>query len=436
MAADQSPSSPMRECYVKLAFAAGVAALALEVIYLLSSPLPYDMVGYLVGRDFVNVWMGAQLALTGDPTPWFDTNTYNDALAQMFGAGYPRHWWSYPPHHLLFAWPFGLMPYVPAYLLWCVLGFAAYLFVCADGERRPERLLLLAVAPAVIVNVAFGQNGFVSAVLLIGGLINLDRRPILAGVLFAFLTFKPQLGILLPVMLLLTGRWRVIAAAAVTVALLFLATVLTFGWHVWTDYFAVAVPAQTAFWMKATGFFMPMMPTVFMNLRLAGYPIDVAYAVQAVVSAAVIAAVIWTFMRRRDPVLANAVLVTATVAVLPFAFNYDFVMFGWVLAKLVDRADNDAWDYGLMFAIWTLPVTTAFLGFAGLPISSLVPFAFGARLVWKLYRTGQVEHSSPRPSPAAGLATPVFPRRLTDSPPSQFRDQDACVPKCPSYMSH
>ena len=45
----------------------GVLVVGLEVGYLLHSPLPYDPVGYLVGRDFVNTWLGAQLALTGDP---------------------------------------------------------------------------------------------------------------------------------------------------------------------------------------------------------------------------------------------------------------------------------------------------------------------------------------------------------------------------------
>jgi hypothetical protein len=291
-------------------------------------------------------------------------------------------------------------------VLWCALGFSAYFFVCADGERRPERLLLLAIAPAVVVNIAFGQNGFITAALLAGGLINIDRRPVLAGVLFAFLTFKPQLGLLLPIMLLLTGRWRVIAAAVATAALLFLTTVLAFGWHVWTDYFASAVPTQNAFWSRATGFFMPMMPTVFMNARLAGFPVNVGYALQAIVSVAAIGAVIWAFWRRRAAVLSNALLVTATLAVLPFAFNYDLVVFGWVLMKLIDRPDNTALDYSLMLGVWTLPVTAALLGFAGLPVSSLMLVAFGARLVWKLQR--QTREVSGSAGTAAGLGAPML----------------------------
>ena len=50
--------------------------------------------------------------------------------------------------------------------------------------------------------------------------------------------------------------------------------------------------------------------------------------------------------------------VTATFLVTPYAFNYDMVAFGWVVIKLMDRPDNDAWDYGLMLAVWSLPFLT------------------------------------------------------------------------------
>ncbi len=45
--------------------------------------------------------------------------------------------------------------------------------------------LLLALAfPAVLINVGHGQNGFLTAALLGGALVVLDRRPLFAGILF------------------------------------------------------------------------------------------------------------------------------------------------------------------------------------------------------------------------------------------------------------
>jgi hypothetical protein len=48
--------------------------------------------------------------------------------------------------------------------------------------------------------------------------------------------YRPHL--LLPVMLVLTGRWRVIFAAAATTVVLVAATSLVFGVKVWTAYVA------------------------------------------------------------------------------------------------------------------------------------------------------------------------------------------------------
>jgi uncharacterized membrane protein len=110
----------------------------------------------------------------------------------------------------------GFLPYPLAFAIWSLAGFALYMVVAAAGERRPSHILMLAVAPAAVVNLVGGQNGFFTAVLLIGGLSLLDRRPIVSGILFGLLMIKPQLGLLLPLMLALTARWRCIASAAVT----------------------------------------------------------------------------------------------------------------------------------------------------------------------------------------------------------------------------
>jgi alpha-1,2-mannosyltransferase len=390
--------------FFKFAFACGVLIAGLEIGYLLNSPLPYDPVGYLVGRDFVNTWAGAKAALTGNPGQYFGFDEFNALLREHFGADYPWHIWSYPPHLLLFTWPLGFIPYMPAYVLYCVLGGALYVAVVADGERRWDHLVLLVFAPAVTMNVWTGQNGFLTAALLIGGLIQLDRRPFFAGVLFGILSIKPQLGFLLPVMLALTGRWRTIAAAAATIAVLAVVTCIAFGPKVWVDYMHLAMPVQKRAITHANGFFLVHMPTVFMNMRLFDVPLPVAIGAQAVMSAVALAAVVWTFWQRRDPVLSMALFVTATFLVTPYAFNYDMVAFGWVIIRLMDRSDNDAWDYGLMLAMWIVPFATVLVGVVYLPGSFLPILAFTVRLVWRLRRTEQSECASGAMTMAAASA--------------------------------
>ena len=272
------------------------------------------------------------------------------------------------------------MPYMTAYVLYCVAGMLVYLVVVADGERRIDHLVLLALAPAVTVNIWCGQNAFWTTALLIGGLVQLDRRPAVAGVLFGVLSIKPQLGVLLPLMLVLTARWRAILFAAMTVAILLALATLAFGASVWHD----AMPVQANVFLRDYENFMTHMPTAFMNARVAGLSLPVAACLQAVLSLASVTAVVWTFRRSRDADLSNALLVTATFVVTPYAFNYDMVAFGWVIVKLMDRMDNNAWDHGLMLAVWATPFMTVALGIAGLPISVLPMLGMGARLLWKI----------------------------------------------------
>jgi alpha-1,2-mannosyltransferase len=383
---------PADDIYKKMAVAATVFAVIFEAGYLATSAVPYDGLGYLIGRDFVNTWMGARSALAGGPAPWFDFDTYNAVLAAQFYPEFPHHNWSYPPHLLLMTWPLAFLPYLPAYLVWCALGMALYVLAASEGGWRRERLFMLAVAPAAWLNIFTGQNGFLTAALMIGGLAQLGRRPILSGICFGLLTIKPQLGLLLPVMLVLTGQWRAILAAIATIVVLVVATGLMFGFEIWPQYFRLVPPVLSAILAEGQGLFTIMMPTVFMNARIAHLPLDVAWALQIAMSLAAVAAVVWTYWRRRDPVLSVALFVTATFLVTPYAFNYDMVVFGWVIALLREHGGAPL-DDRLAMAVWTLPVTAMLLGLFGIPGSAAVLAAFAVRLLWRL-KTGEAARAA------------------------------------------
>ncbi|MFJ5489548.1 hypothetical protein ACIKTA_19280, partial [Hansschlegelia beijingensis] len=98
---------------------------------LASATLPLDAAGYALGRDFVNVWNGARLALAGEAAILFDRDAYQASLAAAFGPGFPDHNWSYPPHALLLFAAFGAMPYLAALALWLALTGAAFLAAVA-----------------------------------------------------------------------------------------------------------------------------------------------------------------------------------------------------------------------------------------------------------------------------------------------------------------
>jgi alpha-1,2-mannosyltransferase len=312
-----------------------------------------------------------------------------------WGPKYPETYWSYPPHIVLFVWPLGLMPYLPAYIAWCVIGIGLYLFACSSALPR-ERLWFLAVAPGVAVCVFFGQNGFYTAALLIGGLLALDRRPVLAGVLFGILTLKPQLGLLLPIILLLERRWLTIASTVVTAAVLFVATAMLFGWDVWLDYWHKIVPQQMWLAENADGLMFSLVSSLLFGARLIHLPLGVAWAIQYAGSAFAVAAVVWTYWKRRDQSLSLALFVTATFLFTPYILNYDMVMFGFVVALLRDRPDNTMRDHWLLLAVWSLPVTMMFAGAIFIPLAPVVLIMFAC---WLLRRLAQGERSEVRALP-------------------------------------
>ena len=388
-----APPAPGPDFYTLLTVIGCAMFASAEIAYFLFSPAPSFFTpsvdgfgGTAIGRDFLNTWMGGRSALAEGPAAWFDFRVYNDLLRALIGIT-ESYFWSYPPHVLLFIWPFGLMPYLPAFVLWTLGGFALFLYAAAAGGVERKHLLFVAVAPAVAVNALIGQNGFFTAALLIGGLVNLDRRPVLAGMLFGILTIKPQLGLVLPLVLMASGRWRTIVAAAATTAALVAATSWLYGADIWMAYLRNVVPVQHFLQEHGNGMLFLQIPSTFYAARLVGLPVSLAWVLQAVVSAVAVAAVIWTFRRRRDPVLSMALLVAAIFLVTPYSLNYDMVVLGWVLALLRQRAGNEPIDHHLIIAMWTLPLTMMLAGLVHIPLAMPVLAAFATRLVWRLARS-------------------------------------------------
>jgi alpha-1,2-mannosyltransferase len=400
-----SGQSSIEDLYAKLTVAAAVFLVLHEIGAVVFAGRPpagtpwLDHQHFVFGRDFLNTWLGGRSIFFGGPAPWFDFRVYNEAIQQILGVPYPVTYWSYPPHLVLFAWPFGLMPYLPAYIAWCAIGIALYLFACSSAVPR-DRLLFLAVAPGIAVCIFFGQNGFYTAALLIGGLLNRERRPVLAGILFGILTIKPQLGLLVPVVLLLERRWLTIAAAAVTAAVLVALTATLFGWGVWIAFWQQVVPQQVWLTETSDGLLYSMVASAFYGARLMDLPLSVAWAVQYVVATLALAAVVWTYWKHRDPALSLALFVTATFLFTPYILNYDMVVFGFVVALLRDRSDNTMRDHWLLIAVWTLPVTMMLSAIGRVPLAPIVLIAFAVRLIWLMAQSDSSEVCLPSPETA------------------------------------
>src|SRR5260370_37014037 len=102
---------------------------------------------------------------------------------------------------------------------------------------RPFGLLLAAAFPVVRTTTMVGQNGFLTAALIGGTLYLMPARPILSGICLGLLSYKPQYGLLFPLVLIATSQWTVfVTAGCVAVAMAF-ASWLAFGTESWQAFF-------------------------------------------------------------------------------------------------------------------------------------------------------------------------------------------------------
>lgn len=263
-------------------------------------------------------------------------------------TGYPP--WLYPPHFILLVVPLALLPYWLAFVLWNAGTALPYL--AALGRILPARIgwpLALAVPPAYF-NLLQGQTGFLTAGFIGLGLVLLRQRPILAGICIGLASIKPHFGLLLPVALIAGGHWRVALAAAASVAVLVLASLLAFGTAPWAAFLASAAENLQGFEM-GTYNFMPM-TTVLSTFALAGAGMATARLAQFISLLLMTGVVAWVWWRGQDRDgtfgLQGAVLCIATPLALPMAYTYDLVLLApaiaWLAADLYGRRGRP-WEW-------------------------------------------------------------------------------------------
>ncbi len=299
----------------------------------LSLPLLVDPRGKPIGADFMSYWSAARLALDGRAEAAFDgaaiTLVQHQAVPFLPNIWYP---WHYPPIFLLVVAPLGLVPY-PAALASFVVGTAALWAALVRRVLTDRAWIVAAATPAGLINLIDGQNAFLTAALAGFALLWLDRRPVAAGVLIGLLAVKPHLAVLFPLALLAEGRWRSIAAAAVTVLMLIGASLLAFGWGPWAAFLDHLPVTQAMADQGAVPW--GTMPSPYVFALSVGLPVIVARVLQAVVALFAAGCVWWVWKRPGAAFEAKAAtLVAGSLLVSPYLFYYDLTWAALAVAWL------------------------------------------------------------------------------------------------------
>jgi len=368
-----------------------------------------------LGTDFSNVYAAGTYVLDGNANAAFDPPQQFAREQAIFGAATQFYGWHYPPFFLFVAAALAWLPYGLALAVWQAATLGLYLWVIGaitqSSFRSPRSespdnqsaafgmtWLLLALAfPAVLINIGHGQNGFLTAALLGGALVALDRRPILAGILLGCLVYKPQYGMMLPIVLAVTDRWRSFGAAAVTVALLAAVTTLTFGTSVWQAFLASTEFTRSVVLEQGnTGWYK--IQSIFAWARMWGAPIPVAYILQGGAIVMLAMALAWLWRATVSFPLKAAALCIATILATPYSFDYDMMLLAPAIAFLAAdgfRRGFCPWEKTALAALWLAPVIAR-----SVAQISLIPLGVPAMLAVFVLILRRAERDLTLPDPA------------------------------------
>ena len=375
-----------RDRIIRIAALCGLASIASIVVLLATAHGALDYQGRPLGTDFSNVWAAGGMALRGEAIDTWNAASFLKAQQAAYGSGAvgAGYIWVYPPPFLLLAALLASLPYLVALALWQAATLAPLTWMMHRLVPRWETVLLTLAAPVTLICLTHGHNGFLTALLLGGGLILLDKRPLAAGLLFGCLIYKPQFGLVLPILLVSGRHWRAIGGAALSAVAFTLVTLALWGWPVWAAFFATLPAAQhVVVELGGTGLYKVMSPLA--AVRLWGGSLGLAYAAQVVVALTSIVAVARYSLRPASAELRNALVCAAALTCTPYLFDYDFVVLLPAIAFLfIDARRNGwlPWDKTLLALVWIAPLGARQVGqLTTIPLGAALPLiVFGIAL--------------------------------------------------------
>lgn len=328
-----------------LAIAAGLGggyAVAFTAMYTAHVWL-FDAAGHPDPLDFVAYWSAGRLALNGAALAAYSPQAQYAAEVATVGHSFRDVLgWTYPPSFFLVMAPLAALPFTAACVVWNLATLVMQGGAIASITRKPVTAVAAAAAPWVMLDMLGGQNGLFTAALLGAFLINLERRPMVSGVLLGLLAYKPQLCVLIPLVLAADSRWRVLAwAAASALAVTGLSCAL-FGFETLPAFIgSIGHAAQTHLITNTVGAWSGGLQSAYGLGRWLGAPSQIAWLLQAGVSLWV---AVWLLRMWRSTAafeIKAAALAAALPLFTPYVFVYDLPVLSVAIAFLYRQKSFD-----------------------------------------------------------------------------------------------
>ncbi|TMG66252.1 MAG: DUF2029 domain-containing protein [Chloroflexi bacterium] len=206
----------------------------------------------ILDNDMTLIYIGVRIGVEHGWSHIYSLPLQHDLFAQLrphavFNDG--ERFLSPPP----FGWlilPFSVLGPTGTVYAWLVLSLLALVgawWLAAPGAWPRRGLWLLAAMTwyPILYGFSLAQPDLVIMLIAAAGWKLAEaKKPYAAGIVLGLSVIKPQLTLLLPLVLLMAGRWKIAAAWAATAAVLAIASVALIGTQGLEDYTALLNEAQ------------------------------------------------------------------------------------------------------------------------------------------------------------------------------------------------
>ena len=324
-----------------------------------------DANGHPLPTDFMSLWTAGHLALRGEVLSAYDPHLRH--AAQLGVVGHPFHGYfdfAYPPILLFVVAALAMLPYPSAFLTWTLLTLALYAATLAAIARSNRAIIVALAAPWTFAVVEVGQTGFLTAALIGTVLLNLERRALIAGVALGLLTYKPQFGLLFPLVLVAGGYWRAFGWACLSAAIAYALSGIVFGFETLAA-FIHQLPASADALLRQGGVGFNKLQSVYGITRWLGGGDGAGWTAQAVVTAGAAIAIVVLWRSRTSFDVKAAGLCAATLLATPYVFAYDLPLLAVGFAFLFRERRFDVFEilaitatliFFLAFALLAIPL--------------------------------------------------------------------------------
>jgi hypothetical protein len=327
--------SAVPEALLKVTFALFVINLTFFPAAYFEHAWIYDTNGLGIPTDFVNVWAAGKLVLEGHPALAYDWDIQKQVELELLKQDFPAYFaWHYPPPFLFVASLLAQFSYAAAFVGWVSVSILPYLAVMRAIVGRPFGLMLAIGFPLVLSNTLVGQNGFLTAALIGGTLYLLPTRKVLAGICLGLLTYKPQYGLLFPLVLIAASEWTVFFTAGATAIVLAFASWLAFGTESWQAFFHWMPAFSQAFLVEGKATWWKLQ-SLYSLVRYFGGTEQLGWIFQWVLTAAVATTLVVMWRSKVRYSLKAAALALGTLLTTPYLFMYDMMVLAIPIAYVV-----------------------------------------------------------------------------------------------------